>query len=60
LEEDKQFCMLVNVEKVTDGKSRDEDDVATIRRTEMLRHFPIVARQFDRDGTLMDQNPEAL
>jgi hypothetical protein len=52
--------MLVNVEKVTDGKSRDEDDVATIRRTEMLRHFPIVARQFDRDGTLMDQNPEAL
>jgi hypothetical protein len=60
LEEDKQFCMLIVVEKVTDGKSRDKEDVATIRRTEMLRHFPIVARQFSHDGTLMDQNPEAL
>jgi hypothetical protein len=60
LEEDKRFCMLAVVEKVTEGKSRSKEDVATIRRTEMLRHFPIVARQFHFDGTLMDQNPEAL
>jgi hypothetical protein len=60
LEEDKRFCMLNVVGKVTDGKSRSKEDVATIRRTEMLRHFAIVARQFHFDGTLMDQNPEAL
>ena len=59
-EEDKEFCSLVTVEKVADGKSRDKEDIESIRRAEMLRHFPIVARQFDRDGTLMDQNPEAL
>jgi hypothetical protein len=53
--------MLNVAEKVTDGKSRTtEDDVTTIRRTEMLRHFPICARQFDRQGNLMDQNPQAL
>jgi hypothetical protein len=52
--------MLLVVEKVTDGKSRDKEDIESIRRAEMLRHFPIVARQFHRDGTLMDQNPEAL
>jgi hypothetical protein len=53
--------MLNVVEKVIDGKSRTtEDDVKTIRRTEMMRHFPICARQFDRQGNLMDQNPQAL
>jgi hypothetical protein len=64
LEEDKQFCMLVNVDKnvesVMDGKSRDNEDGAMIRQQEMLRHYPVVARQFTHDGTLMDQNPEAL
>jgi hypothetical protein len=57
LEEDKQFCILC-VEKVTDGKILDKEGEATIRRMEMLRHFPVVARQFHHDGTLMDQNPE--
>jgi hypothetical protein len=51
--------MLV-VEEVMDGKRREEEDEATIRRTEMLRHFPVVARQFSHDGTLIDQNPEAM
>jgi hypothetical protein len=59
LEEDKQLCMLV-AEEVMDEKRREEEDEATIRRTEMLRHFPVVARQFSHDGTLIDQNPEAL
>jgi hypothetical protein len=60
LEVDKQLCILVVVEKVADGKSRNKEDVESIRRAEILRHFPIVARQFHRDGTLIDQNPEAL
>ena len=32
LEEDKQFCSLVVVEKVTDETSRDKEDVESIRR----------------------------
>ena len=53
------LCMLVHVKKVTFGKNREPENVTTIRRTEMLRHFPIVARQFSIEGKLMDQNPQA-
>jgi hypothetical protein len=52
--------MLVACKNVIDGKSRDQEEATTIRRTEMLCHFPIVARQFNNEGKLMDQNPEAL
>jgi hypothetical protein len=51
--------MLVHAKKVVLGKNREPDNATTIRRTEMLKHFPIVARQFSFEGQLMDQNPEA-
>jgi hypothetical protein len=43
-----------------DGKTREKEEEATIRQTEMLCHFPVVAQQFSHDETLIDQNPEAL
>ena len=54
------FCMLVQVEQVVQGKERPQQDATAIRRTEMMRHFPIAARQFDFEGNLMDQNAQAL
>jgi hypothetical protein len=59
-ESDRRLCMLVVCKQVIDGKSRDQEEAQTIRRTEMLRHFPIVARQFNYEGKLMDQNSEAV
>ena len=67
------FCMLVVVEKVAiptaaaddgdENKSQDsqqEASSALLRRTEMLKYFPICARQFDCTGNLMDQNAQAF
>ena len=54
------FCMLVQVEHVVQGKERPPQEAMAFRRTEMMRHFPIAARQFDFEGNLMDQNAQAL
>ena len=59
-EQDKEFCRLATVKTVADPKSLDKEDTESIRLAEMLRHFPTVARQFHRDGTLMDQNPDGV
>jgi hypothetical protein len=37
LEEDRRFCSLVVVEKVTDGKSQDKEDVESIRRADITK-----------------------
>lgn len=65
------LCMLVVVQKVTEvGEERKEGEEDTliskeqnanmIRRTEMMRNFPVIARLFNLEGGLLDQNPEAV
>jgi signal transduction histidine kinase len=38
----------------------EEIDQMGVRGVETLRQLPVVVRQFDIDGNLMDQNPEAM
>jgi len=38
----------------------EQIDEASLRGVEMLRHVPVAISQFDFEGNLMDQNPEAL
>ena len=38
----------------------EDIDHASLRGVEMLRHLPVAVSQFDLDGNLMEQNPEAL
>ena len=54
------FCLLVQVEEVVNDDKKAQEDARVLRRSEMLKHFPIIARQFNLQGKLMDQNPEAL
>jgi hypothetical protein len=55
-----RLCMLVVVENIIDGeKATKPEDATTMRRTEMLRNFPVIARLFNMKGELVDQNPEA-
>ena len=42
------------------GSLRQEIDQTSLRGVEMLRHLPVAVSQFDIEGRLMDQNPEAL
>lgn len=37
-----------------------EEDQRALRALEMLRHLPVAVCQFDMDGNVMEQNPEAL
>ena len=55
------LCMLIVIKQVIDisNANNDKAEQTKIRRTEMMRHFPIVARQFNLEGKLMDQNPQA-
>ena len=39
---------------------KDDIDHASLRGVEMLRHLPIAVSQFDINGKLMEENPEAL
>mmetsp|Transcript_16249 Transcript_16249/g.21370 ORF Transcript_16249/g.21370 Transcript_16249/m.21370 type:complete len:550 (+) Transcript_16249:213-1862(+) len=39
---------------------KEEIDQSSLRDVEMLRHLPVSACQFDSDGNIMHQNPEAL
>lgn len=38
---------------------KDDIDKASLRGVEMLRHCPVAVSQFDINGNLMEQNPEA-
>ena len=40
-------------------KSKEFDNMA-LRRVEIWRHLPVAVIQFDRDGSVMEQNPESL
>ena len=37
-----------------------EEDQRALRALEMLRHLPVAVCQFDIEGNVMEQNPEAL
>lgn len=37
-----------------------EEDQRALRALEMIRHLPVAVSQFDIQGNVMDQNPEAL
>jgi signal transduction histidine kinase/ActR/RegA family two-component response regulator len=39
---------------------KDDIDHASLRGVEMLRHLPIAVSQFDMNGKLIEENPEAL
>lgn len=39
---------------------REDIDHASLRGVEMLRHLPIAVSQFDMNGTMIEENPEAL
>jgi len=39
---------------------QEDIDHASLRGVEMLRHLPVAVSQFDVNGILMEQNPEAL
>ena len=57
-----RLAMLVEavyVETPTDSKEKEASD-SLLRGLETLRHLPVVVRQFDLEGNLMDQNPEAI
>jgi signal transduction histidine kinase len=40
--------------------TKNELDLITIRRQEILRHLPLVVAQFDSAGRIMEQNPESM
>eukprot|EP00980_Cylindrotheca_fusiformis_P002367 scaffold543_cov119-Cylindrotheca_fusiformis.AAC.34 len=42
------------------AQNKEDVDHASLRGVEMLRHLPIAVSQFDMNGTLIEQNPEAL
>lgn len=55
--------MAVLVEAVfipESGKASEQVDQMGVRGVEMLRQLPVVVRQFDVKGNLMDQNAEAM
>lgn len=39
---------------------KEKNDQSALRGVEMLRHLPVAVCQFNQDGNLMHQNPEAL
>ena len=39
---------------------KEDIEHASLRGVEMLRHLPIAVSQFDINGNLMEENPEAL
>jgi len=39
---------------------KEDIDQSSLRDVEMLRHLPVAACQFNRNGDIMHQNPEAL
>lgn len=53
------MCMLVVVDKILEGEATEEDR-KMVRKTEMVRNLPVIARLFSMDGKLLDQNPQAL
>ena len=59
--DNKDIMMLVEaVYAKKDTGTSEEINQMTLRGVETLRHLPVVVRQFDIDGKIMDQNPEAI
>jgi signal transduction histidine kinase len=59
--DDDRVAFLVEATYVsTHTGQKDAIDEITLRGLETLRHLPVAVRQFDKDGHIMDQNPEAM
>jgi signal transduction histidine kinase len=59
--DDNRPAMLVEAVYVSTNTGQKEAvDDTSLRGLETLRQLPVAVRQFDIDGHLMDQNPEAL
>jgi signal transduction histidine kinase len=53
------FVQAFEIPQHDDHHDHPRDNVGLLRATTMLHYLPISVSQFDQDGTLMDQNPEA-